>query len=333
LLKSGAHIGHGAIIHGATIGRNCLVGMNSVIMDEVEVGDECIVGALSFIKAGEKIPRRSVVVGNPAKIVKEVSEEMLRWKTEGTAIYQALPGEMYGGWKVCEPRRPGEAGADGGGVEEKEYRPWKESQHEEYRVEEAEANYGYGKRRYTVEDYMQIEAASGQKHEYYNGEIFAMASAKWDHNVIASNLMGLLYPKLKGSPCQVSGSDMRVLVEENGLYTYPDLLIVCGQPVFKDNDEYNLMNPSVLIEVLSPSTRNYDRGDKFNLYQGLSSLKEYLLIDSKSVLVEQFIKNEKGEWILQKYSRSEESFQLETTGTTLSLKEIYDRTQFPKLTH
>src|SRR5882762_6792046 len=107
LLKEGAHIGHGAIVHGATIGRNCLVGMNSVIMDGVEVGDECIVGALSFIKAGEKIPGRSVVVGNPAKIVKEVSDEMLQWKTEGTAIYQALPGDMYGGWKVCEPLRKG----------------------------------------------------------------------------------------------------------------------------------------------------------------------------------------------------------------------------------
>lgn len=314
-LKEGAHIGHGAIVHGAVIGRNCLIGMNSVIMDGVEVGDECIIGALSFIKTGEKIPRRSVVVGNPGKVIKEVSDEMLRWKTEGTAIYQALPEEMYGSWKVKEP------------AESKVGEPT------ESKVEEPATGYGYGKRKYTVEDYMQIEAASGQKHEYYNGEIFAMASAKWDHNVIASNLMGMLHPKLKGSPCQVSGSDMRVLVEENGLYTYPDLLIVCGQPKFKDNDEYNLMNPSVIIEVLSPSTKEYDRGDKFKLYQGLSSLREYLLIDSKSVLVELFIKNEKGEWIPQKYHRLEDSFMLETTGTTLSLEEIYARTQFPKLTH
>ncbi|HZE84671.1 MAG TPA: transferase hexapeptide repeat family protein [Puia sp.] len=103
LLKEGAHIGHGAILHGATIGRNCLVGMNSVIMDNVELGDECIVGALCFIKAGEKIPPRSMVVGNPAKIVKAVSDEMLQWKTEGTALYQALPGEMKAGWAACEP--------------------------------------------------------------------------------------------------------------------------------------------------------------------------------------------------------------------------------------
>src|ERR1700728_3957127 len=102
LLKEGAHIGHGAIVHGAVIGRNCLIGMNSVIMDNVEIGDECIVGALTFIKAGEKVPRRSVVAGNPGKVLKEVSEEMLRWKTEGTALYQALPGEMRKSWREIE---------------------------------------------------------------------------------------------------------------------------------------------------------------------------------------------------------------------------------------
>src|ERR1044072_3868851 len=94
LLKESAHIGHGAIIHGAVIGKNCLVGMNSVIMDNVVLGDECIVGALSFVKADEKIPSRSLVAGNPAKIIKEVSDEMIKWKTEGTRLYQALPAEM-----------------------------------------------------------------------------------------------------------------------------------------------------------------------------------------------------------------------------------------------
>ena len=103
LLKEGAHIGHGAVIHGATIGRNCLVGMNSVIMDNVELGDECIVGALSFIKADEKIPARSLLVGNPAKIIKQVSDEMIRWKSAGTKLYQELPGEMKSEWAPCEP--------------------------------------------------------------------------------------------------------------------------------------------------------------------------------------------------------------------------------------
>ncbi|HEX8333310.1 MAG TPA: transferase hexapeptide repeat family protein [Segetibacter sp.] len=103
LLKAGAHIGHGAIIHGATIGRNCLVGMNAVIMDNVELGDECIVGALSFLKADEKFASRSLIVGNPAKLIKQVSDEMIAWKTEGTKLYQSLPAEMHGTWKACEP--------------------------------------------------------------------------------------------------------------------------------------------------------------------------------------------------------------------------------------
>jgi phenylacetic acid degradation protein/carnitine operon protein CaiE len=103
LLKASAHIGHGAIIHGATIGRNCLVGMNAVIMDEVELGDECIVGALAFIKQGEKIPARSIVAGNPAKIIKPVSDEMIGWKTEGTKLYQQLPQHCYQTLELCDP--------------------------------------------------------------------------------------------------------------------------------------------------------------------------------------------------------------------------------------
>src|SRR5688500_2046573 len=103
LLKEGAHIGHGAIIHGATIGRNCLVGMNAVIMDEVELGDECIVGALAFIKQGQKIPPRSSLAGNPAKIIKEVSDEMIAWKTEGTRLYQQLPQQCFDTLQPCEP--------------------------------------------------------------------------------------------------------------------------------------------------------------------------------------------------------------------------------------
>jgi phenylacetic acid degradation protein len=105
LLKTGAHIGHGAVIHGATIGKNVLVGMNTVIMDNVEIGDECIIGAMTFIKADEKIPARSLVVGNPARIVKQVSDEMIAWKTEGTALYQKLPSELFETLIPCEPLR------------------------------------------------------------------------------------------------------------------------------------------------------------------------------------------------------------------------------------
>ena len=104
-LKEGAHIGHGAVIHGAVIGRNCLIGMNAVVMDNVVLGDECIVGALSFIKAAETFDARSMIVGNPAKKIKEVSDEMIAWKTDGTKLYQALPADMKAYWRECEPLR------------------------------------------------------------------------------------------------------------------------------------------------------------------------------------------------------------------------------------
>ena len=105
MLKEGAHIGHGAIVHGAFIGKNVLVGMNSVIMDNAEIGEESIIGALSFVKAEEKIPRRSLVAGNPGKIIKEVSDEMIEWKIKGTKLYQQLPADMLAHWKACAPLR------------------------------------------------------------------------------------------------------------------------------------------------------------------------------------------------------------------------------------
>jgi carbonic anhydrase/acetyltransferase-like protein (isoleucine patch superfamily) len=104
-LKKGAHIGHGAIVHGGTIGENSLIGMNSVIMDDVVVGDECIIGALAFVPAKMEIPNRSLLVGNPAKIIKQVSDEMISWKTKGTELYQALPKECFETLKECEPLR------------------------------------------------------------------------------------------------------------------------------------------------------------------------------------------------------------------------------------
>ncbi|MBC7826392.1 MAG: transferase hexapeptide repeat family protein [Chitinophagaceae bacterium] len=120
-LKEGAHIGHGAIIHGAMIGKNSLVGMNSVIMDNAEIGDECIIGALTFVKAGEKIPNRSLVAGNPCKIIRPVSDEMIQWKSEGTRLYQSLPKEMFAHWKICEPLREVETDRP---VQLSNYKPW-----------------------------------------------------------------------------------------------------------------------------------------------------------------------------------------------------------------
>ena len=120
-LKKGAHIGHGAIIHGGTIGENCLIGMNSVIMDDVILESECIIGALSFVPAKMHLPKRSLAVGNPAKIIKEVSDEMIAWKTQGTALYRALPTECHATMKACEPLREIEANRPS---QEKMYETW-----------------------------------------------------------------------------------------------------------------------------------------------------------------------------------------------------------------
>jgi len=124
VLKEGAHIGHGAVIHGATIGKNCLIGINAVIMDNVILGDECIVGALSFIKADERFDKRSLIVGNPAKKIKDVSDEMMAWKTEGTKLYQQLPIDMLQHFKACEPLREIPAGLE---VQPAVYKTWNES--------------------------------------------------------------------------------------------------------------------------------------------------------------------------------------------------------------
>ena len=122
-LKEAAHIGHGAIIHGATIGKNVLVGMNVVVMDNVIIGDNCIIGALCFVPADMQIPERKIVMGNPAKVIKDVSDEMIAWKTKGTQLYQHLPGELYATLKVCEPLRE----VPKHRVKQQEiYKPWKD---------------------------------------------------------------------------------------------------------------------------------------------------------------------------------------------------------------
>ncbi|MEO7522837.1 MAG: transferase hexapeptide repeat family protein [Ferruginibacter sp.] len=124
LLKEGAHIGHGAIIHGATIGKNCLVGMNAVIMDNVILGDESVVGSLSFLKADSVFENRSVIVGNPAKKIKDVTDEMITWKTEGTKLYQQLPKEMFERWEACEPLRTAPASIKS---QQPVYKTWNET--------------------------------------------------------------------------------------------------------------------------------------------------------------------------------------------------------------
>ncbi len=318
LLKEGAHIGHGAIVHGATIGRNTLIGMNSVIMDNAEIGDECIVGALSFIKAGEKVPPRSVIAGNPAKILRQVSDDMLRWKTEGTALYQALPGEMRGGGTI--------------GDVPVNYRPWQETDNsKENSAEEPAAS--YGRQKLSIDEFLEMEEKSDVRHEFHKGEIYSMSGPKVDHIRIVVNLTAILKGKLRGSGCEVFANDLRVFVESEDLLTYPDLSIVCGELETRNSDNWNLMNPAVIVEVLSKSTEPYDRDKKFEFYKALPSLREYILVDSRSVLIEQNFKDGQGNWIVKKYDKLTDSVGMETLRLSISLEEIYENVRFPIRTH
>jgi Uma2 family endonuclease len=184
----------------------------------------------------------------------------------------------------------------------------------------------YAKRKYTIEEYLEMENAAVEKHEYYQGEIFAMSGNKFEHNIVTSNLIANLASKLKGRPCMPFGSDLRVHIQKNSLFTYPDISIICGKPEFLNDDKFNLLNPTVLIEVLSPSTKNYDRGDKFRLYRDIPSLKEYILVDPDSVHIEAFHVNEHGNWELREYHALTETLQINSVQAALPLGDIYDRT-------
>lgn len=137
----------------------------------------------------------------------------------------------------------------------------------------------YGKSKFTIEEYLQMELTSQAKHEYYQGEIFAMSGPKVPHNIIAGNMFGELRQRLKGQSCRPFNSDQRIHVPQNSLFTYPDISIICGEIITLDNDDWNVLNPTVIIEVLSPGTKDYDRGGKFKLYRDIASSKNiYWLI-------------------------------------------------------
>jgi Uma2 family endonuclease len=186
----------------------------------------------------------------------------------------------------------------------------------------------YGKTKFTIEEYLEMENASTEKHEYYKGEIFAMSGAKLNHNKISSNTQFALRSKLKGKPCKPYGSDLRVYIDSNSLFTYPDISIVCGKVETKNNDEFNVLNPTVIIEILSSSTKNYDRGDKFKLYRDISSLKEYVLIDSEMIGVEIFRLNANRHWELEEYNSINNELYIQAIDTTILLADIYEDVSF-----
>src|SRR5688500_15943172 len=150
----------------------------------------------------------------------------------------------------------------------------------------------------TVAEYLARERAAEFKSEYYRGETFAMAGASRQHNTAKENLIGELFTRLKGSPCRTFSSDQRVKVPVTGLYTYPDIVIVCGKPEYDPLDPDTLVNPVAVIEVLSPATETYDRGAKFRQYQQLPSVQEYVLVSQNEPVVERFVRQNDGTWVL-----------------------------------
>ncbi len=192
-------------------------------------------------------------------------------------------------------------------------------------IEVREPIVAYNKSKLSGEEYLSFERASFEKHEFFRGEVFAMAGASNLHNIIFSNLFIDIGIKLKGKKCQPFGSDMRIHVPHNSLFTYPDISIFCNEPNLFEED--NLTNPSVIIEILSTSTKNYDRGEKFKLYRDIDSLKEYILVDSESINIEAFRINASGHWELEEYKNVDNILSVPTLELTISLKEIYQRTK------
>ena len=194
-------------------------------------------------------------------------------------------------------------------------------------MEIKEAAIEYGKQKISIEDYLMMENASLEKHEYYQGEVFAMAGAKVQHNKISKNLFGTLFGKLKGKRCQPYGSDQRIHIPANTLFTYPDISIICGDIVTLNDDEYNALNPSVIIEVLSKSSKNYDRGEKFKLYRDITTLNEYILVDSETVHIEIFRLNANNHWELEEYKDLDGSILIKTIDESLLVAEIYENVE------
>ena len=178
------------------------------------------------------------------------------------------------------------------------------------------------------EEYLEAERAALEKHEYSQGEIFAMSGASLKHNKIFSNLFRDIAFKIKGKGCRPYGSNLRIHIPKNTLFTYPDISIICGEPDLTDDKFDTATNPSVLIELLSKSTRNYDKGEKFTLYRDIDSLQEYILVDTEKVYVEKHIRNADNSWQITEYKTLDSSFIITTFSLSFLLKDIYEDLSF-----
>jgi Uma2 family endonuclease len=177
----------------------------------------------------------------------------------------------------------------------------------------------------TPDEYFVMEKAAEYKHEYYHGEIFVMTGASFNQNLIAGNIFARIHASLQLSDCYVFMSDMRVQIDPAKHYTYPDMSIVCGEINFVDGRDDTINNPIVIVEILSESTRDYDRGSKFKAYRKIKSLQDYILVDQYSFYIEYFYKNEHGKWVLDEYAKLNDTIKIRSIDIELSLETIYDR--------
>jgi len=180
----------------------------------------------------------------------------------------------------------------------------------------------------TPTEYLALERSAHEKSEYINGRIYAMAGASRLHNLIVTNILRELATQLRGRPCETYANDMRVKVQRTGMYTYPDVVAVCEEPRLEDAELDTLLNPAVIVEVLSPSTESYDRGEKFAHYRRLESLQEYVLVAQVTRRVEHF-RREGDSWVLTEISDPGGELRLSSLGCTLQLADIYDRIEIP----
>ena len=182
--------------------------------------------------------------------------------------------------------------------------------------------------RYTAEQYLEIDRRSEHKSEYHDGQIFEMSGGTYSHSVIALNSAGELRSKLRGGPCRAVNSDMRIYIRPSGLFTYPDVAVHCGPPEFYDGRSDALVNPSLIVEVLSPSTEAYDRGEKFALYRRLESLHDYVLIAQDKPRVEHFSRDGL-RWSLTIVDGLGNALALPSIGVELGLDELYEGVDLP----
>ncbi|MBL7729853.1 MAG: Uma2 family endonuclease [Chitinophagaceae bacterium] len=181
----------------------------------------------------------------------------------------------------------------------------------------------YGKKKFTTEEFLEFEEASPERHEFFRGEIFAMSGAKLPHSIISVNLLTELRQKLKGKNCRPFNNDLRIHIPSIELFTYPDISIVCGNPETRNNDNLNLLNPSIIIEVLSPSTKNYDRGEKFDFYRQIPSFREYILVDAVTVHMEIRLRGYDRQWTSRDFKNSADVVEILSAQISIPLKDIY----------